>query len=169
MGHGHAAASLEVGGQRSCKLLAQRHKTRFVELRLVNGQHSLSQIDIAQVQAHGFAVKVGVAQVDLVADDEATAGGFDAADDWIVEHTTADTVVITADILLADRCLKLGGTVISPTGKAFTSSSIGNAIAVRAIMSDLRAGGDSVGGPAPFSKADRSRFLSALDQALVRL
>jgi uncharacterized protein YaiI (UPF0178 family) len=94
---------------------------------------------------------------------------FDAADDWIVEHVTADTVVITADILLADRCLKLGAAVISPTGKSFTTSSIGSAIALRAIMSDLRAGGDNVGGPAPFSKADRSRFLSALDQTLVTL
>jgi uncharacterized protein YaiI (UPF0178 family) len=94
---------------------------------------------------------------------------FDAADDWIVENATADSVVITADILLADRCLKLGATVISPTGNPFTSSSIGNAIAMRSIMSDLRAGGDNVGGPAPFSKADRSRFLSALDQALSRL
>jgi uncharacterized protein YaiI (UPF0178 family) len=86
-----------------------------------------------------------------------------------VEHVTADTVVITADILLADRCLKLGAAVISPTGKSFTTSSIGSAIALRAIMSDLRAGGDNVGGPAPFSKADRSRFLSALDQTLVTL
>jgi len=94
---------------------------------------------------------------------------FDAADDWIVENTTADSVVITADILLADRCLKLGASVISPTGTPFTSASIGSAIAVRAIMSDLRAGGDNVGGPAPFSKADRSRFLSALDQVLNRL
>lgn len=94
---------------------------------------------------------------------------FDAADDWIVEHTDAGTVVITADILLADRCLKLGGTVISPNGNPFTSSSIGNAIAVRAIMADLRAGGDRVGGPAPFGKADRSRFLSALDQAILGL
>jgi len=94
---------------------------------------------------------------------------FDAADDWIVENTTADSVVITADILLADRCLKLGASVISPTGNPFTSASIGSAIAVRAIMSDLRAGGDNVGGPAPFSKADRSRFLSALDRVLNRL
>jgi uncharacterized protein YaiI (UPF0178 family) len=94
---------------------------------------------------------------------------FDAADDWIVENTTADSVVITADILLADRCLKLGASVISPTGNPFTSASIGSAIAVRAIMSDLRAAGDNIGGPAPFSKADRSRFLSALDQVLNRL
>lgn len=94
---------------------------------------------------------------------------FDATDDWIVEHTAADTVVITADILLADRCLKLGATVISPTGKPFTGSSIGSAIAMRAIMSDLRAGGDVVGGPPPFSNADRARFLSSLDEALVKL
>jgi uncharacterized protein YaiI (UPF0178 family) len=96
--------------------------------------------------------------------------GFDAADDWIAERTDARTVVITADILLADRCLKAGAAaVIAPNGKPFTSSSIGNAVAVRAIMSDLRAGGDRIGGPPPFGKEDRSRFLSALDTALTRL
>jgi len=94
---------------------------------------------------------------------------FDATDDWIVEHAGLGTVVITADILLADRCLKLGATVIAPNGKLFTSSSIGSAIAMRAIMSDLRAGGDSVGGPPPMRNADRSRFLSSLDEALVKL
>ena len=94
---------------------------------------------------------------------------FDAADDWIVERADARAVVITGDILLADRCLKLGATVIAPTGKPFTTSSIGAAIATRAIMADLRAGGDVVGGPAPFSKTDRSRFLSALDVVLVKL
>lgn len=95
--------------------------------------------------------------------------GFDAADDWIAEHAAPAAVCITADILLADRCLKAGATVIAPGGKPFTLNSIGSAIAARAIMADLRAGGDIVGGPAPFSKADRSRFLSALDEALVRL
>ena len=95
--------------------------------------------------------------------------GFDAGDDWIVAHASDATVVVTADILLADRCLKLGATVISPAGKSFTTSSIGNAVAVRAIMADLRAGGDRIGGPPPFSKEDRSRFLSALDQALGKL
>ena len=94
---------------------------------------------------------------------------FDAADDWIVEHVGARTIVITGDILLADRCLKAGATVIGNNGKPFTSASIGSAIATRAIMADLRAGGDVVGGPAPFAKADRSRFLQALDEALVRL
>jgi uncharacterized protein YaiI (UPF0178 family) len=95
--------------------------------------------------------------------------GFDAADDWIAERAGAKTIVVTADILLADRCLKAGATVLSSTGKPFTNASIGGAIATRAIMADLRAGGDAIGGPAPFSKTDRSRFLSALDQAIVRL
>lgn len=95
--------------------------------------------------------------------------GFDAADDWIAERAGAATVCITADILLADRCLKAGATVIAPSGKPFTANSIGSAVATRAIMADLRANGDAIGGPPPFSKTDRSRFLSALDEALVRL
>jgi uncharacterized protein YaiI (UPF0178 family) len=95
--------------------------------------------------------------------------GFDAADDWIAGEAGARTVVITGDILLADRCLKAGATVIGHNGKPFTSASIGGAIATRAIMADLRAGGDIVGGPAPFAKTDRSQFLQALDEALVRL
>jgi len=100
----------------------------------------------------------------IVVDD-----GFDAADDWIADAADATAIVITADILLADRALKAGATVLAPTGKAFTTASIGGAIATRAIMADLRAGGDVIGGPAPFQKSDRSRFLSALDAALVRL
>lgn len=95
--------------------------------------------------------------------------GFDAADDWIMERAGPGTVVITADILLADRCLKAGAVVIAPNGRPFTPSSIGAAVATRAIMADLRAGGDQLGGPAPFAKADRSRFLHALDEALTRL
>ena len=78
-------------------------------------------------------------------------------------------MVVTADIPLADRCLKAGARVLGPTGKPFTPDSIGGALATRAIMADLRVGvaGIGAGGPAPFSKADRSRFLSALDTALV--
>jgi uncharacterized protein YaiI (UPF0178 family) len=95
--------------------------------------------------------------------------GFDAADDAIAAAAAAGTVVVTADILLAGRCLEAGATVIAPTGKPFTGNSIGTAIATRAIMADLRAGGAIVGATAPFSRADRSRFLSALDAALVRL
>jgi uncharacterized protein YaiI (UPF0178 family) len=95
---------------------------------------------------------------------------FDAADDWIAEQAGDRTVVISGDILLADRCLKKGSAVIGHNGKPFTSASIGSAIATRAIMADLRVGADGItGGPAPFAKADRSRFLQALDEALVRL
>ncbi|HEX8258614.1 MAG TPA: YaiI/YqxD family protein [Allosphingosinicella sp.] len=96
--------------------------------------------------------------------------GFDAADDWIAERSGPGAVVVTGDILLADRCLKAGAAAIAPNGKPFTTGSIGAAVATRAIMADLRAGmGDAQGGPPPFAKADRSRFLSALDEALVRL
>ena len=93
---------------------------------------------------------------------------FDAADDWIAEAADARSVVITADILLADRCLKAGAKVLKHNGEEFSAASIGGAIATRAIMADLRAGMDGVGGgPAPFGKADRSRFLQALDRVLV--
>ncbi len=96
---------------------------------------------------------------------------MDAADDFIAESADAASIVITADILLADRALKMGAIVIAPNGKPFTDASIGGAIATRAIMADLRAGADmaTAGGPPPFRKEDRSRFLSALDEALVRL
>ena len=94
---------------------------------------------------------------------------MDAADDHIAELSNAHSLVVTADILLADRCIKAGATVLSPTGKPFTASSIGAAVATPAIMADLRAGGENVGSNPPFSKADRSRFLSAMDTELVRL
>ncbi len=96
---------------------------------------------------------------------------FDAADDYIAERTGARTIVITSDILLADRCVKAGAAVIGSNGKPFTANSIGAAVATRAIMADLRAGmgSENIGGPRPFSKADRSRFLSSLDEILIRL
>jgi uncharacterized protein len=97
---------------------------------------------------------------------QVVSDAFDAADDWIAERADAATVVVTADILLADRVLKAGARVLSPTGKPFTANSIGAAIATRAIMADLRAGGDQIGGPRPFSPADRSAFLQALDREL---
>ncbi len=102
----------------------------------------------------------------IVVDD-----GFDAADDWIAERADVNTVVVTGDILLAERCVKAGATVLANNGKPFTASSIGNAVATRAIMADLRAGAttENIGGPRPFSKNDRSRFLQALDRELVRM
>lgn len=123
------------------------------------------EVPVAIVSNSHFRVPIHPLVKRVVVDD-----GFDAADDWIAVEATLTCVVITADILLADRCLKSGATVLAPTGKAFTSGSIGGAVATRAIMADLRAGlGAGIGGPAPFAKADRSRFLSALDAALVRL
>jgi uncharacterized protein YaiI (UPF0178 family) len=95
--------------------------------------------------------------------------GFDAADDWIATAADGDAIVITADILLADRALKADAAVLAPTGRAFTTSSIGAAIATRAIMADLRAGGEQLGGPPPFRKSDRSQFLQALDRQIVRM
>lgn len=96
---------------------------------------------------------------------------FDAADDYIAERANAASIVITADILLAGRCLENGATVIAPNGTPFDNDSIGAAIATRAIMADLRAGADmpNLGGPPPFSHKDRSRFLEALHLAVERL
>lgn len=100
---------------------------------------------------------------------EIVSGAFDAADDFIAGAADRNAIVVTADILLADRCLKTGATVIAPNGKPFTPSSIGGAIATRAIMADIRGSGDPTagGGQRPFSKEDRSRFLQALDAAIV--
>lgn len=94
---------------------------------------------------------------------------FDAADDHVVELAHQRSVVVTADILLAERALQKQAIVLGPNGRPFTENSIGGAIATRAIMADLRAGGDQIGGAAPFSKADRSRYLSALDEAIQKL
>jgi len=96
-------------------------------------------------------------------------GGFDAADDWIAARARRGAVVVTADIPLAHRCVTAGADVIGPTGKPFTESSVGMALATRNLMEDLRAMGTVTGGPKPFSAKDRSAFLSALDLAIVRL
>ncbi len=96
------------------------------------------------------------------------AEGPDAADDWIVERIASADIVITADIPLADRCLKAGAEVIGPTGRAFTSASIGAALAQRSIMEHRRSMGEATGGPKPFAPGDRSRFLQALDEAVNR-
>lgn len=95
---------------------------------------------------------------------------FDAADDWIAHNADPQSVVVTGDILLAERCLGSGARVLKHNGDEFDAASIGNAIATRAILEDLRAGMDGIGGgPPPFSKADRSRFLQALDRVMVNM
>lgn len=96
---------------------------------------------------------------------QVVSGAFDAADDWIVEQARRHDVVITADIPLAARCLKLGAHVLGPSGKAFTADNIGNALATRELMADLRAYGAG-GGPPPFAPKDRSRFLEALERVV---
>lgn len=96
-------------------------------------------------------------------------GGPDVADDWIAERAGKGDVVVTADVPLADRCVKAGASVISPTGRAFTEASIGMALATRNLLDDLRSAGEVTGGPKPFAPRDRSAFLSALDLAIVRL
>jgi uncharacterized protein YaiI (UPF0178 family) len=96
-------------------------------------------------------------------------GGFDAADNWIAERAAPGAIVITSDIPLASRCVKAGAEVIGNSGKAFTESSVGMALATRNLMQDLRAMGEITGGPKPFAARDRSRFLSALDETIVRL
>ena len=117
------------------------------------------------------------------------AAGMDAADDWIAERVSGDTdadvvpqaapsskkpttrgdIVITADIPLASRCVKAGAAAIAPTGRAFTEESIGMTLATRNLMDSLRSAGEITSGPKAFSPRDRSSFLSALDQAIVRL
>ncbi|MFC1673449.1 YaiI/YqxD family protein [Pseudomonadota bacterium] len=100
------------------------------------------------------------------------AQGADAADDWIAERSGHGDIVVTNDIPLADRCIKAGARAVRPNGEAFTTDSIGMALATRDLMTDLRETGQVTGGPRPFSKADRSQFLNTLEtlaQAAKRL
>jgi uncharacterized protein YaiI (UPF0178 family) len=94
--------------------------------------------------------------------------GPDVADDWIAERAGPGDIIITSDIPLAERGLKAGADVLAPTGRAFTTASIGAALAQRAVMEHLRSFGEGQGGPKPFGAPERSRFLSALDAAVVR-
>ena len=96
-------------------------------------------------------------------------GRLDAADDWIVERVSQDDIVISADIQLAARCLEKGAVALDMRGGAFTEDRIGEALASREILGHLRDRGAITGGPAPFDKRDRSRFLQRLDQAIQSL
>lgn len=91
---------------------------------------------------------------------------MDAADDWIAERIAAADVCVTGDIPLAARCLEQGARVVPPNGRPFTEANIAGALAGREVARHLRELGAGGGGPAPFSKSDRSRFLSALDTAV---
>lgn len=125
-------------------------------------------------QRYGLGVSV-VSNARMRVPDEAgielvvVADGFDAADDWIVEHAGADDIVISADIPLASRCLAKGAHVLGPTGRPFTEDNIGDAVASRELLSGLRESGDITGGPPPFREQDRSRFLQGLDTIIQRI
>jgi len=93
-------------------------------------------------------------------------GQFNAADDWIVEHVSGDDIVVAGDIPLASRCLAKGARVLAPTGRIFSEEGIGDALATRELLSHLRDLGEITGGPAPFGKRDRSRFLQRLDETI---
>ncbi|CAN7453290.1 YaiI/YqxD family protein [Phenylobacterium sp. LjRoot225] len=94
--------------------------------------------------------------------------GPDIADDWIAERIAPGDIAVTNDIPLAERVLQAGGAAITPSGRPFTHDSIGSAIAQRALMEQLRSTGEITGGPKPFDRNDRSRFLQALDEAVQR-
>jgi uncharacterized protein YaiI (UPF0178 family) len=94
------------------------------------------------------------------------AQGADAADDWIATHVLSGDICVTNDIPLAARCLEKGGLAIKPNGERFTEDGIGMALASRDLLQSLRDRGEITGGPKPFSKADRSRFLDRLEAAV---
>jgi uncharacterized protein YaiI (UPF0178 family) len=91
-------------------------------------------------------------------------GGFGAVDDWIAGHAGEGDIIITADIPLAERCLRGGARALGPKGREFEDRTIGEALATRALSEELRQMGHVTGGPAPVGKADRSRFLARLDE-----
>ncbi len=97
----------------------------------------------------------------VVVDDQ-----LDAADDWIVEHVSKEDVVVTADIPLADRSIKMGARVIEPQGRILSDDNIGSILATRNLMHQLRGTGEVTGGPAPFKKEDRSNFLQELEKLI---
>lgn len=97
---------------------------------------------------------------------EVVEEGLDGADDWIVEHVSAVDIVVSADIPLAARCIGRGAQVVSPKGRRWTENNIGEAVATRDLLTDLRASGERTGGPPPFGKRDRSRFLERLDEVI---
>jgi uncharacterized protein YaiI (UPF0178 family) len=123
---------------------------------------------------HGLPVSVVAGQLIRVPQypliERISAGSaMDAADDWIAARAGQGDIVITADIPLASRCVKVGAEVIAPNGKPFTEQSIGMTLAVRNLMTDLRSSGEVTGGPKSFESRDRSTFLATLDQTIRRI
>lgn len=107
--------------------------------------------------------------LDTLIEMKVVSGDFDAADDWIVAQVTSNDIVITSDILLADRCVKKQARVLGHKGIEFTEDNIGSAVANRELMQNLRHMGEMRGGPAPMDKKARSQFLGTLDQIIQSL
>jgi uncharacterized protein len=133
--------------------VAERHAGKGVTLKVLVVTNS----PIAVPRDHALIERVVV------------GAGMDEADHWIAARAGRGDIVITADVPLASRCVKSGATVVAPNGKPFTEESIGMVLATRNLMDSLRSAGEITGGPKPFAPRDRSSFLSALDQAIVRL
>lgn len=95
--------------------------------------------------------------------------GFDVADDYIVQHAAADDLVITSDIPLAARIVAIGGAALDPRGELYTERNIGERLALRDLMQQLRTEGLLTGGPGQLGRTDRNRFGSALDRVLTRM
>lgn len=141
--------------------VARRHAGKGIALRV----HVVSNGFIAVPGEFLDASAPGGALVERVI----VGAGMDEADNWIAARAGPGSVVVTADIPLAGRCVKAGAEVLAPTGRTFTPDSIGMTLATRNLMADLRAAGALTAGPKPFAARDRSQFLSALDAALTRL
>jgi uncharacterized protein YaiI (UPF0178 family) len=92
--------------------------------------------------------------------------GFGAADDWIAGQIGPCDICVTADVPLAARCVDAGAVAIDPKGRLFTADTIGEAVAHRDLMEQLRTTGEVSGGPSAMTAKDRSRFLSRLDEAI---
>jgi uncharacterized protein YaiI (UPF0178 family) len=133
--------------------VAERHALKGVDLTVL----VVSNSPIAVPRDHALIERV------VVGPD------MDEADNWIAERAQRGDTVVTADVPLASRCVKAGATVIAPNGKPFTEDTIGMTLATRNLMDSLRSAGEITGGPKSFAPRDRSAFLSALDQAIVRL
>jgi uncharacterized protein len=133
--------------------VAERHALKGVDLKVF----VVSNSPIAVPRGHALIERVVV------------GAGMDEADNWIAERAHRGDIVITADVPLASRCVKTGAEVIAPNGKPFTQDSIGMTLATRNLMDSLRSAGEITGGSKPFAPRNRSAFLSALDQAIVRL
>jgi uncharacterized protein YaiI (UPF0178 family) len=131
------------------------------EVYRVAARHALPVIVVAQ----GFIRVPDDALIERVAAGQAP----DAADDWIMQRADGHSIVVTSDIPLASRAVKAGAVAIAPDGRVFTEEAIGMALAMRDLMTGLRSAGETTGGPRPFSKRDRSEFLSSLDTAIRRL